>query len=315
MMQGSDDENNPFYTGEEKLLPSGSARSSAQPSYALEEPDPSELTFQTFSHSTVNMPTGSDRSPMMQSAPNNNTPIGGAGIGPSEFDTTSETAPSLQPRGPPTGSHFWSLAYYSHLFDVDTTEVLQRVVRSMLPFKFSFVQYTSNNPDLYGPFWIATTLLFVMAFAGNLANFFQMRGNWTYDFNRITFGATTIYGYSIVIPFIMWAVFKWMKMPFRLIELLCIYGYSLFVFIPACLLCIIPRMEVQWAVTAVAAGLSGWFLVSNLIPPLRKHDAKLGMITLVVIAVLHLGLALAFKMYFFQLESGTSSSAEQTQQV
>jgi len=295
MMQSTDDDN-PFYTGEEKLLPTSPTNSrpasTRSPSgnygsntYGSETAP--ELQFQSFAHTSVSIP----ESPIQQ--------IGGAGVGPSDFSTEPE---SPQPKQPPSGAHFWSLTYYQHLFDVDTNQVVERVVRSMLPFKFSFVQYTSTNPDFYGPFWIATTLIFMLAITGNLASYFTSdlpSGEWYYNFDKVTWGALTIYGYTIVIPFAMWVVFKWMKIPFRLLELLCIYGYALFVFIPASILCVVPLPVVQWIVTGIATLLSGWFLVTNLIPPLRAHEAKVGLIALFVVAGLHVGLALAFKLYFF----------------
>jgi len=291
-MQSTDDDN-PFYTGEEKLLPTSPASSrpastrATSGNYGSNTGTP-ELQFQSFAHTSVTIP----EAPMQQQ-------IGGAGVGPSDFSSEPE---SPQPKQTPSSAHFWSLAYYQHLFDVDTNQVVERVVRSMLPFKFSFVQYTSTNPDFYGPFWIATTLIFMLAITGNLANYLTSdlpSGEWYYNFNKVTWGALTIYGYTIVIPFIMWLVFKWMKIPFRLLELLCIYGYALFVFIPASILCVVPLVVLQWIVTGIAALLSGWFLVTNLIPPLRAHEAKVGLIALFVVAGLHVGLALAFKLYFF----------------
>jgi hypothetical protein len=48
-----------------------------------------------------------------------------------------------------TNLHFWNLQYYSPLFNVDTKEVLVRVSRSLMPFKFSFIETVKNNPDLY----------------------------------------------------------------------------------------------------------------------------------------------------------------------
>ena len=43
------------------------------------------------------------------------------------------------------------------------------------------------NPDLYGPFWIAITLIFTTAISGNVASFFQNIGQsytWQTDFHK-----------------------------------------------------------------------------------------------------------------------------------
>jgi len=303
----ADDDNNPFYTGEEKLLPPANPapppRISGQYGTSSPAPDPApaELQFQSFAHTSVNIP--SDGRNSIRAAPATSSPMNVVGNSGIHADPQSEfaedpTSPMAPPSQSPAGAHFWTISYYKHLFDVDTTQVLQRVLRSMLPFKFSFIEYASRNPDFYGPFWIATTLIFMMAISGNLAEVFGSSGA-EYDFNKIPIGACVIYGYSIVVPLVMWVVFKWIKIPFKLMELLCIYGYALFVFIPACVLCIIPQKQLQWVFTAVATALSGWFLVTNLIPPLKQQEARIGYITLAVVGVLHLGLALSFKLYFF----------------
>ena len=39
---------------------------------------------------------------------------------------------------------------------------------SLKPFNSDLADEISTNPDLYGPFWIMTTLIFVLACMGNL---------------------------------------------------------------------------------------------------------------------------------------------------
>ena len=57
-----------------------------------------------------------------------------------------------------------SIAYYRPFFDVDTDEVLGRV-RAALLFCHSepFIRVLRNKPDAYGPWWIATTLIFLIS--------------------------------------------------------------------------------------------------------------------------------------------------------
>ncbi|EOD19696.1 hypothetical protein EMIHUDRAFT_242747 [Emiliania huxleyi CCMP1516] len=74
--------------------------------------------------------------------------------------------------GQPGSSGFWTLRYYQPLFDIDTIQgsnffrglVLNRIKGSLLPRpRGVFFDLISANPDLWGPFWIATTLIFAMA--------------------------------------------------------------------------------------------------------------------------------------------------------
>lgn len=50
--------------------------------------------------------------------------------------------------------------------------------------------------------------------------------------SQVTVGAGTIYGYLSLAPIILWAIFKWLEIPVTLLQNVCIYGYSLFVFLP-----------------------------------------------------------------------------------
>lgn len=71
--------------------------------------------------------------------------------------------------------------------------------------------------------------MFTNAFV--VANALQVK-EWTYNFNLVTVGAATIYGYTIVIPIILWGVLKYLTVPVSLLDTICIYGYALFVYIP-----------------------------------------------------------------------------------
>ena len=39
----------------------------------------------------------------------------------------------------------------------------------MIPFNAKFYDISNNNPDLYGPFWIYTTLIFILAASGSFS--------------------------------------------------------------------------------------------------------------------------------------------------
>lgn len=70
---------------------------------------------------------------------------------------------------------FLTLEYYQQFFNVDTLMVLERIANSMIP-KRAPTNYLKSiigqNPDLYGPFWITTTL--VIFYATILKHFFNL---------------------------------------------------------------------------------------------------------------------------------------------
>ena len=103
----------------------------------------------------------------------------GGGGGPSDWKT----------------SNFWTFAFYQQFFDVDTADVKNRVLYSMVPLPSkSFLQYhVRPRPDLYGPFWVCVTLVFSIAISGNMADFLHKSFaagddqpvKWHYDFHKV----------------------------------------------------------------------------------------------------------------------------------
>ncbi|KAK3896090.1 hypothetical protein Pcinc_000221 [Petrolisthes cinctipes] len=85
-----------------------------------------------------------------------------------------------------------SLQYYQTYFNVDSKQVLERLIHSVLPKpgRNYLYMYIRPNPDLYGPFWISLTLSFTTAITGNLANYLMTRPGdvhtWKYDFNKVS---------------------------------------------------------------------------------------------------------------------------------
>jgi len=43
-----------------------------------------------------------------------------------------------------------------------------------VPFNRDFYALANDKPDLYGPFWIYTTLIFLVAVAGNLSAYINV---------------------------------------------------------------------------------------------------------------------------------------------
>ncbi|KAL6049122.1 Yip1 domain-containing protein [Balamuthia mandrillaris] len=202
-----------------------------------------------------------------------------------------------------TNYRFWNIEYYSGYFNVDTKEVGSRILRSFLPFSVRFFDSVENNPDLYGLFWVSTTLIFVMAAASNFSDWLEMRNEFHYDFRRVSVGAAVIYSYVVIVPILLWLVFRWLRVQLSLLQILCIYGYAMFVFIPAAAVCILPFEWLRWLTVGLAVGLSLVFLLMNFFPPIMANNLKRrvfgGFVVLGGMGLLHLALALTFKFYFF----------------
>lgn len=93
-----------------------------------------------------------------------------------------------------------------------------------------------SMPCRYGPFWICTTLIFVAASIGTFVTYIAhklKKKEWNYDINLVTWSAGMFYGYVTIVPLVLYIILKYFSAPSGLVQLFCLYGYSLFVFIPA----------------------------------------------------------------------------------
>uniref|UniRef100_A0A8C3TB55 Protein YIPF n=1 Tax=Chelydra serpentina TaxID=8475 RepID=A0A8C3TB55_CHESE len=139
---------------------------------------------------------------------------------------------------------FWTFEYYQTFFDVDTYQVLDRIKGSLLPLPGkNFVRHhLRNSPDLYGPFWICATLAFTLAVSSNVSHALEKRGDPTFhyspQFHKVTVAGAVIYGYAWLAPLALWGYLQWRKGrsshvgSYSFLETVCVYGYSLFVYIP-----------------------------------------------------------------------------------
>lgn len=198
-----------------------------------------------------------------------------------------------------------SLAFYQPYFNVDTSDVQQRIVRALVPFKKdpAFAELALNSPDAYGPFWLSSTLIFCLASCSNAASFLDYEGNtdeWSYDFSRLASAYTLVEIFLLGLPMLIWLVGKYFQVPMALLFLVCLYGYSSIMFIPAAILCISPADAVDWVVMLVAMAWSLFFLLSNLWHVVSEHLTKEKMLpVLAIISGAHMLWAVLMKLLFF----------------
>lgn len=87
-----------------------------------------------------------------------------------------------------SGKRFlWSINFYAQFFDVDTSAVLQRCWAALFP-RANFLDVLEGNPDLYGPFWIATTVIFILFLGGTISKYLSTTGQepFVYDFKLLS---------------------------------------------------------------------------------------------------------------------------------
>ncbi|XP_059656229.1 uncharacterized protein LOC132303131 [Cornus florida] len=229
---------------------------------------------------------------------------GGSGPPRDADDTFSKPVSGSDEPQPSGWFRTFTVAAYKPYFDVDTSDVLERIKDSLFPFKGSFSEKTANNPDLYGPFWICTTLIFVAASIGTFVTYLahKLRNKeWNYDINLVTWSAGLFYGYVTVVPLCLYLILKYFSAPSGLVQLFCLYGYSLFVFIPALCLSVVPLEAFRWVVAGVAGFMSATFVALNLRNHIKAANERWFLIV-AGIFLLQVALAVVLKLYLFTVK-------------
>ena len=119
--------------------------------------------------------------------------------------------------------------------------------------------------------------------------------------------ATAVFGYAWLVPAALYTALWWIsgskasEQSASFLELLCLYGYSLAIYIPVSVLWMIQNSIWQWSLVLAGAGLSGAVLLLALWPAIQDHPKKIGVILTGVVLLLHLLLACGFMLYFFHV--------------
>ncbi|KAF2245394.1 Yip1-domain-containing protein, partial [Trematosphaeria pertusa] len=234
----------------------------------------------------------------------------------SNFENPSNTRSKIQPDTasflpPPASSspsrkhYLWTLSFYAQAFDVDTNEVLRRCTAAVYP-RQNFLDVLEGNPDLYGPVWIATTVVVILFLTGTISQYLAHHGkdHFAYDFKLLSGGAGLVYGYTAVVPAGLWAVLKWYgSESANLLECVCLYGYANLIWIPVALISWSPISLLNFIFVALGFAASVFFLLRNLYPVLSSTEAKTSKVLLIVVVALHAGFAIAIKVLFFAATS------------
>jgi hypothetical protein len=140
----------------------------------------------------------------------------------------------------------FSPAFWSSMFNVDTVEVTSRVRASCWPFAAaspSFLSLAAAKPDMYGPVWVAATLVFVIGAGANLASFLSLGSAgadggavsiWKYDFSMVTSALALVYAFVFGGSLALWLALQYSGVTaLGITYLVCLLGYSLTPFVPA----------------------------------------------------------------------------------
>ena len=162
-----------------------------------------------------------------------------------------------------------------------------------------------EKPDLYGPFWIATTLVFLVTVAGNLATYLRQLSNtdplnstWYLDIAKMTSAASMYYSLISIVPLSFAFLAQQMGSSVTILFSVNILGYGMAIYLPVAFLCMIPSDAIMWLLLCIAFIVSAWFSHTNF-KPFFNLENKNQALTLAGLLLFHMGMAIACKFYFF----------------
>ena len=95
-----------------------------------------------------------------------------------------------------------------------------------------------NPPDLYGPFWTLTTLIFALFLSSSLGASISsyLSGpdhKYNYDFQLLSIAVSLVYAYGLGLPVLLWLALRYLGVgEWSIIEAVAVWGYGQFVWIP-----------------------------------------------------------------------------------
>ncbi|KAI8854216.1 hypothetical protein BC829DRAFT_486327 [Chytridium lagenaria] len=210
-----------------------------------------------------------------------------------DFDASYPgVSPPMQPGTAPASAAkagsgaFWTVEYYATWFDVDSEEVGKRMLDAVVP-RGGFAERVAANPDLYGPFWIPTTVILSLFVTSSIAGSifaYLHSAPYNYDLTLLTVAASSV----------------WFGSPVKYFDVVGVYGYSFTIWVPALLICMLPMELARWILIGIAFGLSTFFILQNILPGLSHATNPMARtVAIGVVVVAHAGLALLFRFYFF----------------
>ena len=176
-----------------------------------------------------------------------------AAAGEAAAAASSATAALVVPDAIASPTACLTLSFYRHMFDVGSGDVRDRLVAALWPLsRGTFLAVCRNKPDWYGPVWICATLIFAIGAGANLSSWLSWSPGgggggggaaaaasgalsiWKYDFRLVTLAAATVYPFAFALSTLLWLLLNHLGVTgLPLVHLICIYGYSLAVFVPS----------------------------------------------------------------------------------
>lgn len=196
-----------------------------------------------------------------------------------------------------------SVRYYQPYFDVDTADVKSRLFAALFFCKSEpFMTIVANKPDAYGPVWVSSSLVFSLAVTSHISSWMAARATgaaWEYDFESVISLASLVYGFLCFVSAALYFTMRQIEASTSPTTVLCVYGYSLTIFIPASVVLILPYDLLDWVVLLAAAASSGLFLTRSFGPIVVQYAPARATALVTAIGAVPLLFIFILKVFYF----------------
>ena len=199
-----------------------------------------------------------------------------------------------------------SPAFYRSLFDVDTVDVTARLRLALSPQSTTpFLRALGDKPDLYGPLWLAATLVLFIGAGANLSTRLAFTATeevptWVHDFELQALAVGAVFGWALGAPLVLWLGLQYAGVGgLSLVQLACTVGYGMTPLLLSAVVCIVPSSALQWIAVMLGAVAAGLFTVKAIWPPVAASKSPLARGLLVATLAAHIGWGVVLKWWFF----------------
>ena len=195
---------------------------------------------------------------------------------------------------------FCCFAIFKKYFQITSNDFILRFINSFIPFNNKFGNLIKNNPDLYGPIWIYTSLIILLSATGSLTRTIQGHNNKNFFQEFIPIVGSTIYMVGFGLPILITILMKVFGIKLGFVHVICTYGYSFSIFLPISIICVIQYNYIQWIALIYAVFSSTSLLVVNYYKLMGDFSRNKKSIIIGIVLLAQIGLLLFFKLYFFR---------------
>ena len=195
---------------------------------------------------------------------------------------------------------FCCLTIFKKYFKITSDDFILRFINSFIPFNNKFGNLIKNNPDLYGPIWIYTSLILLISSTGSLTRTLQGNNNKNFFQEFVPIAGIIIYSVGFGLPILISLLMKIFGVSLGIVHVICTYGYSFSIFLPISIICVIQVNALQWIALLYAVFSSTSLLVVNYYKLMGEFSRNKKFLIIGIVLLAQIGLLLFFKLYFFR---------------